>query len=104
MSRVIHDSDLEVDRAPHGMAMDMQIRCQTSGPGGDEPGARSPQKQHHGGQHMSVRIDYARVAPDAVRAMLGLECYVATSRIEPPLRELVKLCYSLLNGCAFCPD
>jgi AhpD family alkylhydroperoxidase len=53
---------------------------------------------------MTVRIDYVRIAPGAVRAMFGLERYAATSRIEPPLRELVKLRASLLNGCAYCID
>jgi AhpD family alkylhydroperoxidase len=53
---------------------------------------------------MTVRIDCARVAPDAARAMIGLERYLATSRIEGPLRELVKLRASLLNGCAYCID
>jgi AhpD family alkylhydroperoxidase len=36
--------------------------------------------------------------------MLGLERYLATSRIERSLRELVKLRASLLNGCAYCID
>lgn len=53
---------------------------------------------------MSVRIDYGRVAPEAVRAMAALERYLATSRIERSLRELVKLRASLLNGCAYCID
>jgi AhpD family alkylhydroperoxidase len=53
---------------------------------------------------MTVRIDYTRVAPEAVRAMFGLERYLASSRIEQPLRELVKLRASLLNGCAYCID
>lgn len=53
---------------------------------------------------MTARIDYARVASDAVRVMMELERYIATSRIEPPLRDLVKLRASLLNGCAYCID
>jgi AhpD family alkylhydroperoxidase len=53
---------------------------------------------------MSVRIDYRRVAPEAVRAMMGLERYLASSRIERPLRELVKMRASILNGCAYCID
>ena len=53
---------------------------------------------------MTPRIDNAHVAPEAVRAMIGLERYLATSRIERPLRELVKLRASLLNGCAYCID
>ena len=53
---------------------------------------------------MSVRIDYRSVAPEAMRAMMGLERYLATSQIEKPLRELVKMRASLVNGCAFCID
>jgi AhpD family alkylhydroperoxidase len=36
--------------------------------------------------------------------MMGLEQYVRGSRIEPPLRALVKLLASYLNGCAYCVD
>ncbi len=53
---------------------------------------------------MAPRIDYARVAPDAIRPMLALERYLAESTIEPPLRTLVKLRASLINGCAYCID
>lgn len=53
---------------------------------------------------MTARIDYARVASDAVRVMMEQERYLATSLIEPPLRALVKLRASLLNGCAYCID
>lgn len=57
---------------------------------------------------MSVRIDYYQVAPGAVRAMLGLEQYLAGQEGEeglpPPLLELVKIRVSQLNGCAYCLD
>src|SRR5919106_362246 len=53
---------------------------------------------------MSPRIDYTRVAPGALRAMYGLEKYLAESSIEAPLRELVKLRASQINGCAYCID
>jgi len=36
---------------------------------------------------MASRIDYARVEPGALRAMYGLEKYVAESSVERPLRE-----------------
>lgn len=53
---------------------------------------------------MSPRIDYAKVAPGALRAMYGLEKYLVESSIEPALRELVKLHASQINGCAYCID
>jgi AhpD family alkylhydroperoxidase len=53
---------------------------------------------------MSARIDYTKVAPGALRAMYGLEKYLAGSSIEAPLRELIKLRASQMNGCAYCID
>lgn len=53
---------------------------------------------------MSPRIDYAKVAPGALRAMYGLEKYLAESSIDPALCELVKLRASQINGCAYCID
>lgn len=41
---------------------------------------------------------------DAYRAMLGVEKYLASCSIEKPLRELIKLRVSQINGCAFCID
>jgi AhpD family alkylhydroperoxidase len=57
-----------------------------------------------GGNVMSSRIDYTKVAPGALRAMYGLEKYLAGSTIEEPLRELVKMRASQMNGCAYCID
>ena len=53
---------------------------------------------------MTSRIDYTKASPGAVRAMYGLEKYLAESAIEKPLRELVKLRASQINGCAYCID
>src|SRR5579863_7298925 len=53
---------------------------------------------------MSDRIPYARLAPDAVKAMQALGTYQRTSSIEPALRLLVEVRASQLNGCAFCLD
>jgi AhpD family alkylhydroperoxidase len=50
------------------------------------------------------RIDYAAIAPEAVRALRGVEQYVRQSGLEPSLIELVKLRASYLNGCAYCVD
>jgi AhpD family alkylhydroperoxidase len=51
-----------------------------------------------------MRIDYSKVLPEAVRALLGLEQVVRASALEPELLELVKMRASQLNGCAYCLD
>lgn len=51
-----------------------------------------------------ARLNYAEVAPDALKAMLGLEKYVRGSGLERPLYELVKIRASQINGCAYCID
>ena len=53
---------------------------------------------------MNARIDPSRHAPEGYKAMLGLEKYLSKSSIEKPLRELVKLRASQINGCAYCID
>ena len=52
----------------------------------------------------TTRIDYNKVAPDAVKALLPLEGYVQKSSLEKTLLELVKLRASQINGCAYCVD
>jgi AhpD family alkylhydroperoxidase len=53
---------------------------------------------------MKTRIDFARVSPPAVQAMLGLQNYVNNSGLEHSLLELVKMRASQINGCAYCLD
>ncbi|WP_317901418.1 carboxymuconolactone decarboxylase family protein [Cerina litoralis] len=53
---------------------------------------------------MKPRINYSEVAPEAVKAMVGLEKYMENSGLERPLYELVKLRASQINGCAYCID
>lgn len=54
---------------------------------------------------MRTRIDYAKVAPGALRAMISLEEYVRReTELEAELIELVKLRASQINGCAYCID
>ncbi len=53
---------------------------------------------------MKERLNYAKVSPDALKAMRELEKYVATSGLERPLYELVKTRASQINGCAYCLD
>jgi AhpD family alkylhydroperoxidase len=47
-------------------------------------------------------VSVAKAAPDAYKAMLGLQGYVNKSDIEAPLLELVKIRASQINGCASC--
>lgn len=53
---------------------------------------------------MEARIDFSRLSPAGYRAMLGLERYLATSKVERKLLHLIKLRVSQMNGCAFCLD
>jgi AhpD family alkylhydroperoxidase len=47
------------------------------------------------------RLNIGREAPELSRALVALEREI---RIDPMLRELVKLRASILNGCAYCID
>jgi AhpD family alkylhydroperoxidase len=53
---------------------------------------------------MPPRIDYAKAAPEAVRAMRALEEHVRACGLEHSLLELVKTRASQINGCAYCID
>lgn len=53
---------------------------------------------------MKPRLNYSKLEPAALRAMLELETYVAESGLGLPLRELVKIRASQINGCAYCID
>lgn len=53
---------------------------------------------------MPLRIAYGLVAPDARKAMIGLESYVKECGLEHTLLELVKTRASQINGCAYCVD
>lgn len=53
---------------------------------------------------MNERLRWAKVAPDAYRAMSALEAYARGTGLPHSLLELVKLRASYLNGCAFCVD
>ncbi|AZC16196.1 MULTISPECIES: carboxymuconolactone decarboxylase family protein [Pseudomonas] len=50
------------------------------------------------------RIDYYQAAPQAMRAMMGLEKAAAQSVLPAALRELVRIRASQINGCAYCID
>lgn len=53
---------------------------------------------------MEERLNYAKVSPDALKAMRELEKYVTASGLEHPLCELIKTRASQINGCAYCID
>jgi len=53
---------------------------------------------------MEERLNYGKAAPGVMRAMNGLESYLANCGLEPALKELVKLRASQINGCAYCID
>ncbi|WP_181298249.1 carboxymuconolactone decarboxylase family protein [Pseudomonas sp. Q2-TVG4-2] len=56
-----------------------------------------------------MRMNYQAAAPEAVKAMIGLETYLARQSrsedgIDKPLMDLVNIRVSQINGCAFCID
>ena len=51
-----------------------------------------------------MRVDYRKVYPAAVKAMVGLEEVVHAGPLDAQLLELVKLRASQLNGCGYCVD
>ena len=53
---------------------------------------------------MHARIEYTKVAPGAMKAMRGLEEYLAECGLEASLLDLVKTRASQINGCAYCLD
>jgi len=50
------------------------------------------------------RIDYRRVAPGVIEAMIGLAAYLRKCGLEESLVDLVCLRASQINGCAYCLD
>lgn len=53
---------------------------------------------------MSSRINYYAAAPQAMKAMMGLEKAISQSVLPATLRELVRIRASQINGCAYCID
>jgi AhpD family alkylhydroperoxidase len=53
---------------------------------------------------MKPRIDFTKVSPRALQAMMGVQNYVNHSGLEHSLLELVKMRASQINGCAYCLD
>jgi AhpD family alkylhydroperoxidase len=53
---------------------------------------------------MNPRINIAELEPAGYKAMIGLENYLATSKLDKMHKELIKIRTSQINGCAFCID
>src|SRR5690242_5072355 len=53
---------------------------------------------------MEPRIDARKYAPEALKAMLALETYLANSGLDHRLIHLLKMRASQINGCAYCID
>jgi AhpD family alkylhydroperoxidase len=53
---------------------------------------------------MNPRIDYDNIAPEAVRAVMGLQKFVNGAHLDKSLVNLVMLRVSQINGCAYCVD
>lgn len=53
---------------------------------------------------MRPRIDYLKVTPGVVAALMGVEKYLQGSGLDPKLLDLMKLRASQVNGCAYCID
>ena len=49
-----------------------------------------------------MRLDYAKLAPEAAKALFQLSTAIGRSALDPVLRELVAVLVSELNGCAHC--
>ena len=50
------------------------------------------------------RLTVDKVDHGATRAVLAMETYVRSGKLERPLLELVRIRASQINGCAFCLD
>jgi len=53
---------------------------------------------------MEPRIDFTKVAPGILEAMMGQVAYLRQSGLGEPLINLVCLRASQINGCAYCID
>jgi len=51
---------------------------------------------------MEARINIGQVEPEAYKAFMAVENYIAKSKISKTHKELIKLRASQINGCAYC--
>ncbi len=52
----------------------------------------------------ATRVTLSEEVPDIYKAMLRLDSAVAETPLERPLKELVRIRASQINGCAYCLD
>ncbi len=53
---------------------------------------------------LTKRIKIKDVTPNGYKAMMALENYIGTVKINPVYREMIKIRASQINGCAYCID
>jgi AhpD family alkylhydroperoxidase len=53
---------------------------------------------------MSNRIIIRDLEPAAIKALVGLETYLAGTNISPIHQEMIRIRASQINGCAYCID
>lgn len=53
---------------------------------------------------MQKRVNINSAEPNALKAMMGLETYLAQVSISKTTKELIKIRASQINGCAYCID
>jgi len=53
---------------------------------------------------MEKRVDIHKLEPGAYKGMTGLEQYIRNTKLQPLLREMIKIWASQINGCAYCID
>ena len=53
---------------------------------------------------METRVNISKTDPQAYKAMLGLNAYLAQSSLSTKHQDLIKIRASQINGCAYCID
>ena len=53
---------------------------------------------------MKTRLNMPQTEPEGYKALLAMEKYLQTTKIEPLHKELIKIRASQINGCAYCID
>lgn len=51
-----------------------------------------------------MRLNWYKILPESYTAIKGMENYLEKSKLEPNLKELVKIRASQINGCDYCID
>lgn len=51
---------------------------------------------------METRVNILQTQPEAYKAMMGLEKYIASTALTSTHKELIKIRASQINGCAYC--